>query len=186
MSTESQSGTLLKISRSDLPFVVANKGSGGTTVSATSLVANRCGIDIFVTGGIGGVHRHVEQSWDISADLTELGRTPIAVVCAGVKSILDIPKTLEFLETQGVCVMVFNGDKSNEKEVEFPAFFVRNSGSRIALNVDTSEAAAEVIAHHKRLALSSGIVIAVPIPAQNQSVSESVNDAINEALSEVK
>ena len=184
--TESQSGRLLKISRSDLPFVVANDGSGGTTVSATSLISSRCGIDLFVTGGIGGVHRGVEQSWDISADLTELGRTPIAVICAGVKAFLDIPKTLEYLETQGVCVMVFDGDKCSEKEVEFPAFFTRNSGSRIAYSADTSKEVAEVIAHHKRLALESGIVIAVPIPFENQSVSESVNNAINEALSEVK
>lgn len=184
--TDSRTGRLIKISRSDLPVVVSNKSSGGTTVSATSLIANRCGIDIFVTGGIGGVHRGVEQTFDISADLTELGRTPIAVICAGVKSILDIPKTLEFLETQGVCVMVFNGDKINGNKVEFPAFFTRKSGSNISYNIETEEKAAKVILERKKLGIDSGIVIAVPIPEENQSIGESVNRAINEALNEVK
>ena len=155
-------------------------------MSATSLIANRCGIDIFVTGGIGGVHRGVEHSLDISTDLTELGRTPITVVCAGIKSILDIPKTLEFLETQGVCVMVFNGDKVNGGKVEFPAFFSRKSGSQISNNIESIEKAANVMLERKRLGLQSGIVIAVPIPEANQSIGESVDRAIDEALNEIK
>lgn len=119
-----------KVSRRDLPLVVASRADGATTVSATMLLAARAGIRVFVTGGIGGVHRGGEASMDVSADLTELGRTPVAVVCAGAKSVLDIPRTLEFLETQGVPVAGYGVD-------ELPAFFTRRSGVRAPCRVDT-------------------------------------------------
>lgn len=118
----------------DLPLVVARGQTGATTVSATMLLAHRAGIRVFVTGGIGGVHRGGLFSWDVSADLTELGRTPVAVVCAGVKSILDIPRTLEYLETQGVMVATLGSDV-------FPAFYTRDSGVASPARVDSPEEA---------------------------------------------
>ncbi|CAG2115793.1 unnamed protein product, partial [Medioppia subpectinata] len=133
---------------------------------------------------IGGVHRGVEHSLDISADLTELGRTPIAVICSGVKSILDIQKTLQFLETQGVCVAVFNGDQQSPQKVEFPAFFSRKSGSQVNYNLKTAEEAARLILHRNQLSLNSGIVIAVPIPLQQQSDGELITKSIDEAIIE--
>lgn len=147
-----------KCSRRDLAYVLATKTPGATTVAATMLIAHMAGIPVFVTGGIGGVHRGAETTMDVSADLTELGRTPVAVVCAGVKSILDIPKTLEYLETQGVAVAALGTS-------EFPAFFTPHSGSAAPLRVETPRACAEMIAASQRLRLDSGMVIAVPIPA---------------------
>jgi pseudouridine-5'-phosphate glycosidase len=121
------------------------------------LVAARCGIAVFATGGIGGVHRGAARTFDISADLAELGRTPVAVVSAGAKSILDIPKTLEVLETQGVPVLGYRTDA-------FPAFFVRDSGHKVDRRVDSARALADIIHVQRRLGLHSGILIANPIP----------------------
>merc|ERR1719473_1209844 len=146
-----------KVSRRDLARVVAAGANGATTVSATMLLAHAAGIGIFVTGGIGGVHRGAEETWDVSADLTELGRTPVCVVCAGAKSILDLPKTLEYLETQGVCVAGYGTD-------DFPAFFTPHSGLPVACRVDGPEAAAALLESQRRLGVSSGIVLAVPLP----------------------
>jgi pseudouridine-5'-phosphate glycosidase len=146
-----------KASRRDLAALLASGASGGTTVAATMLIAARCGIPIFATGGIGGVHRGAEQSFDISADLTELGRTPVAVVCAGAKSILDIGKTLEVLETQGVAVLGYGTD-------DFPAFFARTSGHKVDHRFDTPRALAEVIRVHRQLGIGSGLLIANPVP----------------------
>merc|ERR1719468_327525 len=126
---------------------------GATTVSTTMMLAHLAGIPVFVTGGIGGVHRGAEESWDVSADLTELGRTPVCVVCAGAKSILDLPKTLEFLETQGVCVAGYRTD-------DFPAFFTPHSGLPVSCKVDGPEAAAALIDSQLRLQIDSGIVLA--------------------------
>jgi len=165
---------------------MANKFSGGTTVSATSLIAYRSGIQMFVTGGIGGVHRGGESSLDISADLTELGRTPITIVSAGVKSILDIEKTLEVLETEGVCVAVFNGEEDIDGNVQFPSFFTRVSGCKVGYNVKTAKEAALMISEHKKLGLESGILIAVPIPERDKTLGDVVNNAIVDALKEVK
>ncbi|KAJ4845975.1 hypothetical protein Tsubulata_000782 [Turnera subulata] len=117
---------------------VATKGNGATTVSATMLLASMVGIPVFVTGGIGGVHRHGEHTMDISSDLTELGKTPVAVISAGVKSILDIPRTLEYLETQGVCVAAYRTD-------EFPAFFTAKSGCKAPCRVDSPEDCARLV-----------------------------------------
>ncbi|GFS26118.1 pseudouridine-5'-phosphate glycosidase [Elysia marginata] len=134
-----KNSSLTKISRRDLASVISQGGSGGTTVSATMIAAHMAGIPIFATGGIGGVHRGAETSFDVSADLTELGRTPVAVVSSGVKSILDIPKTLEYLETQGVMVASFSDSR------QFPAFFTRDSGHLAPYSVATHLEAARII-----------------------------------------
>jgi pseudouridine-5'-phosphate glycosidase len=166
-----------KISRRDLALAIAKKQIGATTVSATSLLAAKVGIHVFATGGIGGVHRGVEATLDISADLTELGRTPILVVCSGVKSILDIPKTLEYLETQGVGVVGY-------KTSEFPAFFTRKSGSQVPARVDSAQECAEMIYVNWKLNLGSGFVVAVPIHEDEEAQIEEVEKATQQALSE--
>ncbi|KAJ3157569.1 hypothetical protein HDU86_003221 [Geranomyces michiganensis] len=169
-----------KTSRRDLALVVSQKLVGATTVSGTMVIAHKAGIKVFVTGGIGGVHRGGEQSMDVSADLTELGRTPVTVVCAGAKSILDIERTLEFLETQGVTVATY-GDSP-----EFPAFYTPKSGHRAAANLTTPDACAALIKSNAELDLGSGMVIAVPIPAEDAPkdagrIEEVVVEAVNEA-----
>lgn len=146
-----------KVSRRDVSNTIAKKANGATTVSATMLFADAAGIHVFVTGGIGGVHRGAETSWDVSADLNELGRTPVAVVCAGAKSILDIPKTLEYLETQGVPVISLGQDN-------FPAFFTPDSGIPAAIRLDSAESVARCIASHLHLRLNQGLVVATAIP----------------------
>uniref|UniRef100_A0AAQ5XNN0 Carbohydrate kinase PfkB domain-containing protein n=1 Tax=Amphiprion ocellaris TaxID=80972 RepID=A0AAQ5XNN0_AMPOC len=168
----------LKVSRRDLPYVISKGVSGGTTVSATMIAAHRAGIPVFVTGGIGGVHRDGENSLDISADLTELGRTPIAVVSAGVKSILDIGRTLEFLETQGVCVATYGASKN------FPAFFSPQSGFTSAYHVCSPEEAAKLIASTLSLGLQSGVLLAVPIPEQHAAAGQQIEEAIQAAVTE--
>ncbi|CAN1250597.1 Pseudouridine-5'-phosphate glycosidase, partial [Linum perenne] len=155
-----------KTARRDIAYVVASRRNGATTVSATMFFASMVGIHVFVTGGIGGVHRHGEQTMDVSSDLTELGRTPVAVISAGVKSILDIPKTLEYLETQGVCVV---GYKTNE----FPAFFTDTSGW-------TSPDATT------KLKLGNGILIGVPIPKEQSASGSIIESAIQKALKEAR
>ncbi|XP_055958901.1 pseudouridine-5'-phosphate glycosidase isoform X2 [Patella vulgata] len=170
---------LVKISRRDLAFAMSKKLSGGATVSSTMLIANQVGIDVFATGGIGGVHRGAQHTMDVSADLTELGRTPVAVVSAGVKSILDIEKTLEYLETQGVCVATFGKDK------DFPAFFTPSSGLRAPFNVDNEIQAAELIyASQYELKLKNGILIGVPIPEIFADAGEEIEEAIQIAIKE--
>lgn len=173
-----QSKTALKVSRRDLPYVISKGLSGGTTVSGTMIAAHRAGIPVFVTGGIGGVHRDGENSLDVSADLTELGRTPIAVVSAGVKSILDIGRTLEFLETQGVCVATYGDSKS------FPAFFSRQSGFISPYHVSCPQEAADLIASTLSLGLQSGLLLAVPIPEEHAATGQQIEDAIQTAVTE--
>uniref|UniRef100_A0A0L8FYD9 Pseudouridine-5'-phosphate glycosidase n=1 Tax=Octopus bimaculoides TaxID=37653 RepID=A0A0L8FYD9_OCTBM len=167
-----------KVSRRDLPYIVAQKLNGSTTVSATMLIAHKVGIPLFVTGGVGGVHRGAESTLDISADLVDMGRTPVTVVSAGVKSILDIGKTLEYLETQGVCVASFGPSK------EFPAFFTPKSGFQAPMNVNNSLEAAQLIVAHRQLSLENGILIAVPIPEHSTSSGHQIEMAIQEAISE--
>ncbi|XP_046613096.1 pseudouridine-metabolizing bifunctional protein C1861.05 isoform X1 [Neodiprion virginianus] len=174
----SERAKTVKCSRRDFPFVIANKLNGGTTVSGTILVANIANIPIMATGGIGGVHRFAELTFDVSADLTELGRTPIAVVCAGVKAILDIPKTLEFLETQGIPVVtVGDGDT-------FPAFYCRETVNKIQspYRVASPKDAANLIKAHRELALAGGILFAVPIPQEYSLDPEEMETAIIKAL----
>jgi len=148
---------VVKASSRDLAAVMARGGSAGTTVSATMRIAELAGIDIFATGGVGGVHRGAEATFDISADLTELGNTGTAVVCAGVKSILDIPKTLEFLETQRVPVIAYGTD-------DFPAFYTRSSGLKADHRMDSVEDIARAMLLHKKLGSGTGLLIANPIP----------------------
>jgi pseudouridine-5'-phosphate glycosidase len=148
---------VLKASRHDLAYAVAQGLTAATTVAATMFLAHQAGIRLFATGGIGGAHRGLEHTWDVSADLLELSRTPVAVVCAGAKSILDIPRTLEVLETQGVPVVGYGTN-------EFPAFYVRSSGERLGARVDTPEQAAALLAIHWKLG-GAGVVLAQPLVA---------------------
>ncbi|MCB5559124.1 pseudouridine-5'-phosphate glycosidase [Anaerosalibacter bizertensis] len=168
-----------KVSRRDLPFIVAKGLNGATTVASTMIVAKMAGIKVFVTGGIGGVHRGAEESFDISADLQELAKTSVAVVCAGAKSILDIGLTLEYLETFGVPVVGFKTD-------EFPAFFTRKSGFGVDYNVDSEEELAKAIKTKWALGLDGGIVVANPIPEEYEMDIDIINKAIAEALSEAE
>ncbi|XP_027210795.2 uncharacterized protein [Penaeus vannamei] len=170
----------VKTSRRDFPFVLAKGLNGGTTVSGTMLVAHHAGIPVFVTGGIGGVHRGAENTLDISADLTELGRTPVAVVSAGVKSILDVEKTLEYLETQGVCVSVLGSDN------RFPDFFTRDSGCKAPCHVETPLMAAHMMNKWQEMKINSGMLIAVPIPEEHQAEGKLIKEAIDIAVKEAE
>lgn len=151
-----RSPEVVKASGRDLAAIMVRKGWGGTTVSATMRIASLAGIDIFATGGVGGVHRGAEATFDISADLVELGQTGTTVVCAGVKSILDIPKTLEFIETQRVPVIAYGSD-------DFPAFYTRSSGLKADHRLDTPEEIAEAMILHAALGSGTGILVANPI-----------------------
>lgn len=173
----SRSGHVRKTARRDLPHVVASVQTGATTVSATMLLAAQAGISVFVTGGIGGVHRGGESSLDVSSDLTELGRTPVAVVCAGAKSVLDIPRTLEYLETQGVCVAAYGTD-------EFPAFFSPRSGCQAPARVDSPQQAAQLLHASQRLGLQSGTLFGVPVPEEQAAAGHHLEEATQTALRE--
>ncbi len=173
---ESAAGAV-KVSRADLPVVLARGGTGGTTVAATMIVARMAGIDLFATGGLGGVHRGAPSSFDISADLQELARTDVTVVCAGVKSILDLGLTLEYLETHGVPVVGFGTEV-------LPAFYVRESPHPLSYRVDTAAAVAEIIRVRRRLALGGGMVVANPIPAEHAMAPVVVDAAIDRAVDE--
>lgn len=177
LAEEGSRGAVRKISRRDLAYCLANNEIGATTVSATMICSHMAGIDVFATGGIGGVHRGVEETWDISADLTELGRTPVTVVSAGVKSILDIPKTLEYLETEGVPVVTFNSD-------EFPAFYTDKSGVKSPLRADSERKIAELIFRSHQLRLQNGMLVAVPNPQPADA--ELINKAIQSSLAEMR
>ncbi len=166
-----------KVSRRDVGRIVALGQDGATTVAATMIIAAMAGIRVFATGGIGGVHRGAESSMDVSADLDELGRTDVAVVCAGAKSILDIAKTLEYLETKGVPVVVYRGD-------EFPAFYTSRSGLRAELRMDSAADIAAMLRAKWSLGLSGGVVIANPIPVEYEMPPAVINAAIDKALAE--
>ena len=174
-----QAGEVVKASGRDLAAVMVRKGSAGTTVSATMRIAELAGIKIFATGGVGGVHRGAESSFDISADLTELGHTGTTVVCAGVKSILDIPKTLEFLETQRVPIIAYGSD-------DFPAFFTRSSGEKADHRLDTPEEIAAAMIAHESLGSGTGILIANPIQEADELSPEFIDGTINDAVAEAE
>ena len=162
-----------KVSRRDLPIVIAQHGHGATTVAATMWVAAQAGIKVFATGGIGGVHRG--QPFDVSADLPELAQTPVVVVCAGAKAILDLPLTLEWLETHGVPVLGFGTDT-------FPAFYSRGSGLPVDARCDTAADAARIIRAKFDLGLPGGVLIGVPVPAEYAVPPEDIEPAIQQAL----
>jgi pseudouridine-5'-phosphate glycosidase len=167
-----------KVSVRDLAVVVARQAHGATTVAATMRLAAMAGIRVFVTGGLGGVHRGAAQSFDMSADLTELARTPVAVVSAGVKSILDIGLTLETLETYGVPVLVHGSD-------EFPSFFSRASGHAAPMRVDSAAEVAAVMRSAWSLGLRSGIVVANPIPPEDEIPADEIGAIIDRALADM-
>jgi pseudouridine-5'-phosphate glycosidase len=168
-----------KVSRRDLPYVLSNRLDGATTVAGTMIVSHMAGIRVFVTGGIGGVHRGAGESFDISADLEELKATDVAVVCAGVKSILDIGATLEYLETAGVPVITFGSD-------DFPAFYSRKSGFRTDCRIDSPKEIAELISLKYSLGLRGGVLIGCPIPEEDEIPFEEMERVIEAALQKCK
>lgn len=170
---------VVKASRRDIPFILAQKLDGATTVAATMIIANLAGIKVFGTGGIGGVHRGAEKTFDISADLQELAHTNVAVVCAGAKSILDLGLTLEYLETQGVPVVGFGTE-------ELPAFYTRKSGFKVDYRIDTEKDLAAALKAKWDLGLNGGMVVANPIPEQYQMDYDTITKAIEEALREAE
>lgn len=170
---------VIKCSRRDLPYVCAKQLMGATTVAATMIIAQMAGIQVFATGGIGGVHRQAQQSFDISADLTELAKTSVAVVCAGIKSILDLALTREYLETHGVPVLGF------QSEV-LPAFYTRTSDQSVDFAMETAEEIARFLAVKWSLNLTGGVVIANPIPEEFAMPETEINAAIDQALAEAK
>lgn len=170
--------SVTKASVRDLPHVVARRGHGATTVAATMRLAALAGIDVFVTGGLGGVHRGAAESFDVSADLTELAVTPVTVVCAGVKSILDIGLTLEVLETNGVPLLVHGSD-------DFPAFYSRVSGYAAPQRTDTVDELAATVRAARTLGLTSGIVVANPVPSDDEIPAAEIDAVIARALADL-
>ena len=168
-----------KASVRDLPYVIAQDGHGATTVAATMRLASLAGISVFVTGGLGGVHRGAAQTFDTSADLTEMSMTSVAVVSAGVKSILDIGLTLETLETLGVPVLAYGTD-------EFPAFFSRSSGHDAPQRVDSAREIADVMAAKWDLDIAGGIAVVNPIPSEDQIPAHEINGIIDQALADME
>lgn len=166
-----------KASRRDLAVLCARGEDGATTVTTTMIIAHMAGIKIFATGGIGGVHRGAETTMDISADLEELGQTPVMVVCAGAKSILDLGLTLEYLETKGVPVIGYGTE-------ELPAFYTRSSGFKVDYRIDTPEELAAVFKAQNDLALGGGMLVTNPIPEEFSMSADAINAAIDQAIAE--
>ena len=175
--TLGQATAVMKLSRADLAVCLATGRTGATTVAATMICAHLAGIKVFATGGIGGVHRGAETSFDISADLLELAQTPVTVICAGAKAILDLPKTLEFLETHGVPVIAYGQD-------DLPAFWSRNSGLKAPLSMDDPAAIARAHQMRQTLGLRGGQLVANPIPAEHEIPRAEITPHIEQALSE--
>lgn len=171
---------ILKASRRDLPVVFANKEWAATTVATTMIIAQMAGIEVFVTGGIGGVHREAQETFDISADLQELAKTNVTVVCAGAKAILDLPLTLEYLETMGVPVLGY-------KTKELPAFYTAHSGLELDYALKDEKNAAEIIKEKRSdKILNGGILVCVPIPEEYAMDKEIIDNAISNALEKAK
>ncbi|MFT8712960.1 pseudouridine-5'-phosphate glycosidase [Komagataeibacter rhaeticus] len=170
---------VMKVSRADLAYALSAGRHGSTTVAATMICAHLAGIGVFATGGIGGVHRGVEETMDISADLTEFARTPVAVVCAGAKALLDLPRTLEFLETQGVPVVGYETS-------DFPAFWSRSSGLPVPLRADSAKEIASMISMRATLGLDGGVVVANPVPAGSEIPRAEMEAFITQAVEEAR
>ena len=168
-----------KASRRDLPVLVAKGADGATTVTTTMMIAAMAGIEVFATGGIGGVHRGAEVTMDISADLEELAETPVMVICAGAKSILDLGLTLEYLETKGVTVIGYGTD-------ELPAFYTRRSGFGVDYRLDTPEELAKAFHVKREMKLRGGMLVTNPIPEEYSMDADVINKAIDEAVAEAK
>lgn len=170
---------VLKVSRRDLPLVIAQKMDGATTVAGTMIAANMAGIKLFVTGGIGGVHRGAGESFDISADLEELKMTDVTVVCAGAKAILDIPATMEYLETAGVPVIAYGVD-------EIPAFYSRKSGVAAVCRLDSPEEIGALVSMKEQLGLKGGVLVTCPIPEKDEIPADEINAVIDKAIEEAE
>ena len=166
---------ILKASRRDLPVIYAKKLWAATTVASTMIIASQAGIKLFVTGGIGGVHRGAQETMDISADLQELAKTNVAVVCAGAKAILDLPLTLEYLETMGVPVLGYQTE-------ELPAFYTAHSGLKVDYALNNAKEAAMIMKEKENNHLQGGILITNPIPEEDAMDAKVINDAIEKAL----
>jgi pseudouridine-5'-phosphate glycosidase len=164
-----------KVNLANLAHVIAEKGWGATTVAASVHVANLAGIRVFATGGVGGVHRGASDSFDISADLMALARYPVITVCAGAKAILDLPKTMEVLETLGVPVIGYQTD-------ELPAFYSRSSGLKLDLRADGARQIAKTVLTHWRMGFSTGALVVVPVPAEDEVPANEIKDVVDEAL----
>ncbi len=170
---------VIKTSKRDLAYIVSHNLDGATTVSATMYIADKAGIKVFATGGIGGVHRGAEVSMDISNDLEELSKTPVCVVCAGVKAILDLEKTLEYLETKGVLVLGYNTEY-------LPDFYTRKSPYKLIYHAKSPEEIATIIKTQEELELNSGMIVANPIPEEYSLDENVMNEAINEAIKKME
>lgn len=169
-----------KVSRRDLPIVLAEKSWGATTVATTMILAAKAGVEFFVTGGIGGVHRGAQETFDISADLEELGRTNVTVICAGAKAILDLKLTMEVLETKGVPVLGYQTEN-------LPAFYSRDNGMGLKVDyaLQNAEDAAKIVKAKRELGLNGGVLVANPIPEEYAMPTDVINKAISEALAEM-
>ena len=171
--------TVTKVSRRDIPIVIAKGLNGATTVASTMIFAEKAGVKIFATGGIGGVHRGAEKTMDISADLDELSKTNVTVVCAGAKSILDLNLTMEYLETKGVAVIGYGTD-------ELPAFFTRESGIKVGYRIDTPKEIAESMKAKEDMGLEGGMLVTNPIPEEYSMDVEVIGEAIDKAVKEAE
>lgn len=170
---------ITKASRRDIPTIIAKKEDGATTVAATMIIASLAGIDIFATGGVGGVHRGAETTFDISADMDEFTKTGVLVVCAGAKAILDLPLTLEYLETKGVNVVGYKTD-------ELPAFYTRHSGLKVTWRMDSAEEIAASWLVQKELYPNTGLLVTNPIPEEYSMDADYINREIDEAIKEMR
>lgn len=179
LSKPENKSEIKKVSRKDLPAILGLKFSGATTVAATMMIANLVGIRVFATGGIGGVHRDAQITMDISADLLELSNTNVTVVCSGVKSILDIGLTLEYLETHGVPIYGYQTEK-------FPAFYLRDSGFKVDYVIENALEFKKIIEAKTALKLKGGQIVANPVPVEFEINPEKINNAINIALNDAK
>lgn len=171
--------TVTKVSRRDIPIVIAKGLNGATTVASTMILAEKAGVKIFATGGIGGVHRGAEKTMDISADLDELSKTNVTVVCAGAKSILDLNLTMEYLETKGVAVIGYGTD-------ELPAFFTRESGIKVGYRMDTPKEIAESMKAKEDMGLEGGMLVTNPIPEEYSMDAKVIGEAIDKAVKEAE
>ena len=171
--------TVTKVSRRDIPIVIAKGLNGATTVASTMIFAEKAGVKIFATGGIGGVHRGAEKTMDVSADLDELSKTNVTVVCAGAKSILDLNLTMEYLETKGVVVIGYGTD-------ELPAFFTRESGIKVGYRMDTPKEIAESMKAKEDMGLEGGMLVTNPIPEEYSMDAKVIGEAIDKAVKEAE
>ena len=169
---------ITKVSRRDIPMIVAKKEDGATTVAATMMIASMAGIQVFATGGIGGVHRGAETTMDISADLDEFVKTPVMVICAGAKAILDLNLTMEYLETKGIPVFCYQTD-------ELPAFYTRHSGIRAPFRADSPKELADIWNAKNELGIQGGFIVANPIPEEFSMDPVRINAAIDQAIEEM-